>query len=157
MNIPDRQRLPHDPPLWVDPSKEVYFISVNCEPRGKNQLATPEAAREIFQTIEFRQRRFDWFVCLALLMPDHLHALLSFPPGAKPFKERIEDWKNWTAKHPGIAWQRDFFEHRIRREESATEKSQYILQNPVRAGLVKSPEEWPFIWFHDGERPEFTW
>jgi len=40
--------------------------------------------------------------------------------------------------------QKDFFEHRLRSDESAQEKSDYILVNPVRAGLVPKPEDWPY-------------
>jgi hypothetical protein len=37
------------------------------------------------------------------------------------------------------------FDHRLRRDESLDEKARYILANPVRAGLVKREEDWP--WF----------
>jgi hypothetical protein len=41
--------------------------------------------------------------------------------------------------------QEGFFDHRIRSNESAEEKRQYILMNPVRAGLVARPEDWPYV------------
>ena len=90
-----------------------------------------------------------------VLMPDHLHALLSFPPSGKTLKLIISKWKEWTAKELGIVWQRDFFEHRLRHDESRREKADYILQNPVRKKLVARPEDWPFVYFGDGERPQF--
>jgi hypothetical protein len=67
----------------------------------------------------------------------------------------VSKWKEWTAKDLGVAWQRDFFEHRLRRDESRREKADYILRNPGRKNLVSRPEEWPFVLFGDGERPEF--
>ena len=48
-----------------------------------------------------------------------------------------------------IEWQRDFFEHRLRGSESYREKADYILLNPVRAGLARTPEEWPHIFIAD--------
>jgi hypothetical protein len=54
-------------------------------------------------------------------------------------------WKRWTARHLGIVWQRDFFEHRLRSDESWREKADYILANPVRKGLVKSAEDWAYV------------
>src|SRR5947199_10730074 len=69
-------------------------------------------------------------------MPDHLHALLSFPPSGKPLRLIISKWKEWTAKELGIVWQRDFFEHRLRHDESRREKADYILHNPVRNKLL---------------------
>jgi hypothetical protein len=47
----------------------------------------------------------------------------------------IERWKRYTATRAGIRWQRDFFDHRLRADESFEAKSAYIRQNPVRAGL----------------------
>jgi hypothetical protein len=59
----------------------------------------------------------------------------------------VSGWKKWTASQLGIGWQRDFFEHRLRNDESARQKADYILYNPVRAGLVERPEDWPYVWF----------
>jgi len=41
-------------------------------------------------------------------------------------------------------WQREFFDHVLRSEESYAEKWEYMRQNPVRAGLAMSAEDWPF-------------
>jgi hypothetical protein len=46
-----------------------------------------------------------------------------------------------------IDWQDDFFEHRLRNDESARQKADYILANPVRKGLVSRAEDWPHVWF----------
>jgi hypothetical protein len=51
MEVPRRKSLPREIPSWVDPQKEIYFISINCEVRFKNQLALPEVAEKIFETI----------------------------------------------------------------------------------------------------------
>jgi REP element-mobilizing transposase RayT len=150
-----RKRLPHEIPLWVDPHKEIYFITTNCQPRYKNQLAHPEVAQRIFETIQHRQEKFLWWPYLFLLIPDHVHALLSFPPSDKKVGKIVSKWKEWTAKTIGIQWQEGFFEHRMRTEESRREKADYILANPIRAGLVARPEDWPFVYFGDGERTKF--
>ena len=39
-------------------------------------------------------------------------------------------------------WQREFFDHVLRSEESYAEKWRYVRDNPVRAGLVSRAEEW---------------
>jgi REP-associated tyrosine transposase len=150
-----RSGLPHNVPLWVNPQQEVYFMTINCTDRFKNQLALPGISKKIFETVKHRQEKFLWWPHVFLLMPDHLHALLSFPPSGKPVQQVISKWKEWTAKDIGIIWQRDFFEHRLRHDESRAEKANYILQNPVRKGLVKHPEDWPFVYFADGNRTPF--
>ena len=151
-----RERLPHDIPLWVDPHKEIYFITINCRRRFQNQLALPEVADALFETVQYRQERFLWWPHLFLLMPDHLHALLSFPPSNQKIRGLISKWKEWTNKRIGIVWQDDFFEHRLRRDESRTQKADYILANPVRAKIVSHPDEWPYVYYGDGQKPKFA-
>ena len=68
-----------------------------------------------------------------LLMPDHLHALVSMD-GRGSLAEMIRSYKRITAKLAQITWQRNFFDHRIRHDESLREKFAYIRQNPVRWG-----------------------
>jgi putative transposase len=41
-------------------------------------------------------------------------------------------------------WQRGFFDHVLRSRESYSEKWNYVRENPVRAGLVKNADDWPF-------------
>ena len=46
----------------------------------------------------------------------------------------------------GRLWQREFFDHQLRRDESIAEKCEYIRQNPVRRGLVDNPDDYRWIW-----------
>jgi len=149
MSMGRGNKLPHYAPLWVDPSKETYFVTINCEPRGANQLAKPEVAAFIWETVRYRRDRGLWNYHVILLMPDHLHALLNFPPSDTPFRSLISKWKEWLAKQLGIRWQDDFFEHRLRSDESLNQKVTYILENPIRKGLVTKPEDWPFVLFNE--------
>ena len=110
--------------------------------RHANQLAKPEIAQALLDSVAFRQNRRLWFAYLFLVMPDHVHGLISFPPSERTIQGVVSDWKRWTARTLGIEWQRDFFEHRLRHDESAQQKSDYILDNPVRAKLVSGPEDW---------------
>ena len=146
---PVRKRLTHEVPLWIDPAKECYFITLGCRLRGRNQLAVPEVAKALLQTIHHRNDNGTWYVHLAVLMPDHLHMLISFPQSEKRLQTIISKWKEWTAKTLGISWQRDFFEHRLRKEESFREKADYIFANPVRARLVEKGEDWTYTFIAD--------
>lgn len=77
-----------------------------------------------------------------VIMPDHLHM---FVTGGREFD--LAQWarmlKKTLAREPGM-WQRGFFDHLLRGEESYAEKWEYVRQNPVRAGLVKKAEDWPY-------------
>ena len=146
---PVRKRLPHDVPLWIDPAKEDYFITVGCQERGRNLLVFPRIGYPLLETIKHRHGQGIWYVHVAVIMPDHVHLILTFPETGKPVQIIISKWKEWTAKSLTIAWQRDFFEHRLRRDESLREKADYVLANPVRAGLVDREENWPYTFIAD--------
>jgi putative transposase len=141
---PARSALPHGIPSWVK-ADAIFFITLNCEPRHVNQLCQPPVASVIYETVQFRQDRGDWFMPLLLLMPDHLHALVSFASD-RVMKKIISNWKEIIAKKAAVSWQRDFFDHRLRAEESYDEKAHYIRMNPVRAGLAAKSEDWSFVW-----------
>jgi putative transposase len=140
---PIRTKLPHVRPPWVSEGA-WYFITINCAQRNINQLCLPEIANAILASIAFNHDRQAWFCRFALLMPDHLHAILAVPrdPGLKTTLSR---WKHYIATQHKIEWQRDFFDHRLRNEAELKEKSTYISMNPVRRGLCEKPEAWPHI------------
>ncbi len=120
--LPIRKRLPHDVPLWIDPAKECYFITICCKMRGRNQLALPDVANALLETVQHRNDIGVWYVHVAMLMPDHLHMLASFPETGKRVKTIVSKWKEWTAKTNGISWHRDFFEHRLRGMKAFSKK-----------------------------------
>ena len=143
---PQRIQLPHNVPIWIDQAAETYFITICCDQRNTNTLCHDEISRAIFDSVSFRHERRDWYCHLFLLMPDHLHALLSFVNRGKTIQQIVADWKRWLAVKLGIQWQTNFFEHRVRNEQAGTEKLQYILNNPVRKGLVERWEDWKYVW-----------
>jgi REP element-mobilizing transposase RayT/mono/diheme cytochrome c family protein len=148
---PQRKRLPHERPCWLRPEDEIFFITVCCASREKNALCHAYIAREIFNSVEFQNRNAIWYAHLVCLMPDHLHALISFPY-ERPMRHIIADWKRFLTTQLKIGWQRDFFDHRLRKDESYREKADYIRANPVRAGLIAASEAWPYFWVADPQQ-----
>ena len=136
--------MPHGIPPWVESGAE-YFITICTQPRGKNQLCHSGTSQLIRESLQFRQDRGELWIHLFLLMPDHLHSIVSFSPRVG-MQKTLADWKRYTCTKGGIDWQRDFFDHRLRKDESYIEKAHYIRMNPVRAGLVAKPEDWPYVW-----------
>ena len=144
--------LKHETPDWVQYPE--FFITVCTRPRHLNQLCHPTSAPLVLQSAENYHLTHHWNCSLILLMPDHLHALIQVPEKYK-LTQVIASWKGYLAKNLGIRWHRGFFDNRIRRSESLNEKWNYIEMNPVRAGFVKKPEEWPYRWSPKGtnDRP----
>jgi putative transposase len=139
-----RRALPHDPPLSIDTNKEVFFITICCKQRGENQLCHSAVASVLYEAVRFYERNREWFVHLMVIMPDHVHFLASFAMDAR-LRDLIARWKRFTSTRGKIHWQRDFFDHRLRGDEGWRQKADYILANPVRAGLVRNAEDWPYV------------
>jgi putative transposase len=142
MQLPFRTKTDHRPVDWVrDP---IYFLTICTQDRSRNQLCV-DAAPEILRSIGFYNDRERWWCEYAVLMPDHVHLLMSFGETAI-YHKIIGDWKRWITRQHDIVWQENFFEHRLRNDESAQAKWLYLRENPVRAGLVGKQEDWPWFW-----------
>ncbi|KAA3614867.1 MAG: hypothetical protein D8M58_10455 [Calditrichaeota bacterium] len=86
----------------------------------------------------------------ATMMPDHFHLVFQLGE-SKDLSEVIQSLCKFTAKKynemrkiSGKFWQTGFYDHAIRSHESIATQINYILENPVRKGLVNSIENWPF-------------
>lgn len=83
-----------------------------------------------------------------VIMPDHVHL---FVRGPDDFQ--LSSWvgmlKQALAKLIALTtmsavWQRGFFDHLLRSDESYAQKWNYVRENPVRAGLVTNADDWPY-------------
>ena len=94
------------------------------------------------------QRR-DWLNSLAfVVMPDHVHWLVELGP--LPLEKAIQTFKGRSARQlrascavRGPVWQPGFHDRAVRRDESISAAARYIVMNPVRAGLVETPGDYP--------------
>jgi putative transposase len=123
-------------------------MSVSLD-REKEQkaLTNPALAQEILDSVKFYEARLRWHITLFLLMPDHLHGMLSFARN-QSMSEVIRDWKRFHARTNHVLWQEGYFDHRLRADEHGAQlskKMNYIRQNPVAARLCASAQEWPWV------------
>ena len=82
-----------------------------------------------------------------LLMPDHLHMLVSFY-NDQEMSRVVGEWKHFHARKNQVQWQEGYFDHRLRddeRGEQLSMKVDYIRANPVVADLCGRPEDWPWV------------
>jgi REP-associated tyrosine transposase len=101
--------------------------------------------------MEFRRGKKEIRVFCYCFMPDHLHLLFSL---GEDYPKRMQDWvssfKRYTAKKIfelyGVRslWQKNFYDRIVRKEESLLEIAKYIVQNPVRKGIVLNWESYPY-------------
>ena len=88
-----------------------------------------------------------WRVGPYVIMPDHLHLFATPNESHTDFDRWISRWKGYVShqlRSPYQRWQSGSFHHRIRSGESAEAEREYMMNNPVRAGLVSNAEEWPY-------------
>lgn len=121
----------------------IVFLTVNALHR-KPLLASPKVHNRLAQAWKDAD---SWMVGSYMIMPDHVYLFCS-PVDERFFIEQwIAFWKKQFRRHYGSdvpRFQSRGFHHRLRRDESYGEKWEYVRANPVRAGLVSRPEDWPF-------------
>ena len=135
-------------PNWLPWERStIYFITLCVEDR-KAVLAKPRAWRVCRETLNRLDR---WRILSAVAMPDHLHVIAAPSDREAPVSEFIKWFKRWfndayfySPQSPTWRWQEGGFDRLLRSEDSLSEKWEYVRQNPVRAGLVADPEEWPY-------------
>jgi REP element-mobilizing transposase RayT len=85
-------------------------------------------------------------------MPDHVHAIFRLI-GSRVLHEVLKAVKGRTA-HPineisqrqGRVWTQETFDHIVRDDADWAEKIEYIRQNPVRKGLVRSAQDYRWLY-----------
>ncbi len=84
-------------------------------------------------------------------MPDHFHALVESTKGDCDFREFMQRLRrrssaaSWQLLKGGL-WQDGWHERVLRETEGTDEVIDYILLNPVRAGLAENAAEYPYSW-----------
>jgi len=115
-----------------------------------NWLADEQSARAIATQVSpfFETRGFA--VLAYCLMPDHVHLLLEGVLETANLAEAVRLWKqrtgfNWKQRTAARLWQEGFHDRVLRDSDDAASVVRYILENPVRAGLVSSVTDYPWI------------
>lgn len=121
----------------------IVFVTVCSRQREKN-LANAIVHEALLQAWAKADR---WMIGAYVLMPDHIHFFCSPTDINLSIEPWMTFWKREFRRVFGTdapRFQSDSFHHRLRGEESYAEKWDYVRANPVRAGLVKTPEDWPY-------------
>jgi putative transposase len=126
-----------------------YFVTITANFRTRwfaNEARAGDLAVQIAPFLATRQ-----FEVLAYcLMPDHLHLLLEDASEDADLREAIRAWKqrtgyDWKRSTGAQLWQSGFHDHVLRAHDDTRAVIGYILMNPVRAGLVTTPGQYPWL------------
>jgi REP element-mobilizing transposase RayT len=153
-------KYPQVPPRLhlLFPADPVFFVTA-CTQQRRTLLAT-DAVHEAF--ICFSHRAYDEHgiaVGRYVIMPDHIHLFVCGPDNfelgrwmgmLKQWLEKVA-WRYIDSASPAGRrlqkrpfWQRRFFDHVLRSEESYGQKWNYVRENPMRAGFVSEADDWPY-------------
>ena len=126
-----------------------YFITFCVQDRQK-VLANKFYFEGLIAFLLDSPGSYGWFPGMFVVMPDHVHLIVTHSPEAVSMGGWMKALKAITKRSIKAEpdrdwrWQIGFYDHLFRSEKSRTEKWYYVLHNPVRAGLVAKPEDWPY-------------
>jgi putative transposase len=129
----------------------LHFITFSCYHRAP-LLSSPESRRIFEQTLEQVRQWYGLYVTGYVVMPEHVHLLLSEPENGK-LSTALQMLKQITAHQlmsharTGIFWQARYYDFNVWSERKRIEKLRYIHRNPVKRGLCESPEDWEWSSF----------
>ncbi len=138
-----------------------YFFTVVTE-RRQRILTEPDIRAALRDAIEKVRIKRPFQIDGWVLLPDHLHAIWTLPPGDADFSTRWRLIKarfsrglpvgalraSHVKRHERGIWQRRFWEHHIRDEADMAAHLRYCWWNPVKHGFVTQPEDWPYTSHH---------
>lgn len=129
---------------------DLHFITFSCF-RRQPLLATAKAKRTFEQTLERVRCWYDLFVTGYVVMPEHVHLLVSEPERStlavviQMLKQITSQKIVPTAKTP--LWQVRYYDFNVWTAKKRIEKLRYMHRNPVKRGLVERPEDWEWSSF----------
>jgi putative transposase len=112
---------------------------------------------EVFlATLEQTRQRFGFYVFGFVVMPEHVHLLVSEPAkvllakAMQVLKAGVSveaRQRGWRKEGAQPFWQARYFDHNVRNQAGFVTQLRYIHRNPVKRGLCKAAEEWPWSSF----------
>jgi REP-associated tyrosine transposase len=119
----------------------IYFVTC-CTDKRRKLFIDKGAARLVINEISKSRELLKWLVGGVVVMPDHVH-LFCCPPNRydHDLSRFIGGWRSAVSRQLKVrdgeasVWQKSFFDHILRSDESYGNKWEYVRQNPERAGL----------------------
>jgi REP element-mobilizing transposase RayT len=134
-------------PVWLPTDAAIIYFVTCCTASRQKLLANAQAHEAI--RVGW-QRVADWRIGRYVVMPDHIHFFIAPLDRDASLSKCVQSFRSFVTKtlrppgYPYPLWQREFFDHLLRSNESYAAKWEYVRYNPVRHGLAKGPEDWPY-------------
>ena len=125
-----------------------YFLTF-CTFERQPRFTTSDAVDLVLLQIQRAASEERFALVAYCFMPDHVHLLVEAQVGDSDGRRLIKTVKQYSGfyfkqRFGQQLWQRYGFERTLRDDEAALSVARYILENPVRGGLVRNAEDYPF-------------
>ena len=128
-----------------------YFLTI-CAHRRSPVFTSAIVARFVIDQFLRCANAKEFEVLAYGAMPDHFHALTVGLKDSSDLKALVHVFKlrtghSWKHEHAQRSqlWQTSFYDRVLRDDDSNEAVIRYILMNPVRAGLVTDPRDYPYL------------
>ena len=125
-------------------ARDLHFVTFSCY--GRQPLLESERAKGIFeQALEQTRRQYGFWVTGYVIMPEHVHLLVSEPERAtlaralQALKQSVARRLIGDERH---FWHARYYDFNVYTRAKRIEKLRYMHRNPVKRGLVKEPQDW---------------
>ena len=144
-----------------------YYFFTGVTYQRAELFRTQLARRALKEAIEKTRSRRPFETIAFCLLYEHLHCVWKLPENDADYSKRWSSIKgqfskaflNLSGQRREVSssrarkgevaiWQRRFWEHQIRDESDLQRHVDYIHYNPVKHGLVRQVEEWPWSTYH---------
>ena len=122
----------------------TYFLTL-CTADKRVGLTTDSVPQAIHREIADMEADGTCTGRCHVIMPDHLHALIVLGERLSLARavQRLKAKTSAVLHSAGLAWERGFFDHKLRADEPVDPIFRYIYLNPYRANLLPISERWP--------------
>ena len=122
---------------------DLHFLTFSCYQR-RPFLQTSRVKQLFEEALEKSRRRYGFFVVGYVIMPEHVHILISEPENG-PMGSAIQSIKQSVTRNlnwKGHFWQARYYDFNVYTAQKRIEKLRYMHRNPVKRGFVLRSEDW---------------
>jgi REP element-mobilizing transposase RayT len=126
-----------------------YFLTF-CTFQRRPTFRDADAAAGVMAQFRLTARELAFAILAYCLMPDHAHLLVEGTTEAADLRRFVKRAKQRTGQvhwrqAAAPLWQEGYYDRVLRAEEDSLAVARYIIENPVRAGLVPVPSDYPHL------------
>jgi REP-associated tyrosine transposase len=125
----------------------LHFITISCH-RHTHIFKDPNACNTLQQILEETRKKYGFLILGYVIMSNHIHLLMT-EPEETPLSTAIQVLKQRFSRTRSeeFVWEARYHDFNVFTESKKIEKLHYMHRNPIKAGLIEEPHQWPWSSF----------